>query len=145
MDANQGDYLLGWDTDEFPFNIYETTMCMYEVLKNGGITGGFNFDAKNRRPSYTPEDMFYGYILGMDSFAKGLLNAAKLIEDGRLDSFVAERYKSYQSGIGKRITDGEATLAELAAYAEEMGAPALPGSGRQEYLESIVNSVIFGE
>ena len=145
VDANQGDYLLGWDTDEFPFNIYETTMCMYEVLKNGGITGGFNFDAKNRRPSYTPEDMFYGYILGMDSFAKGLLNAAKLIEDGRLDSFVAERYKSYQSGIGKRITDGEATLAELAAYAEEMGAPALPGSGRQEYLESIVNSVIFGE
>lgn len=144
IDANQGDYLLGWDTDEFPFNVYETTMCMYEVLKAGGLTGGFNFDAKTRRPSYTHEDMFLAYILGMDSLAQGLLYAAKIIEDGRVDKFLAERYASYNTGIGKKIIDGKATLEELAAYADELGKPELPGSGRQEYLESIVNSLMFG-
>lgn len=144
IDANQGDYLLGWDTDQFPSNVYETTLCMYEVLKAGGLTGGFNFDAKNRRPSYTAEDMFYGFILGMDAFAQGLLYAAKLIEDGRIDAFVKERYASFESGIGKEIRQGNVTLAQLAAHAEELGAPALPGSGRQEYLESIVNQVLFG-
>ena len=113
------------------------------MLKAGGLTGGFNFDAKNRRPSYTMEDMFHAYILGMDAFALGLLKAARLIEDGRIDGFIAERYASYQTGIGARIRSGEATLAELAAYAEEMGAPELPGSGRQEYLESIVNQVLY--
>ncbi len=143
IDANQGDYLLGWDTDEFPFNVYETTMCMYEVLKAGGFFGGFNFDAKNRRPSYTAEDMFYGYILGMDCFAQGLLCATALIEDGRVDQFIADRYASFQTGIGKKILDNETTLEELAAYAAERKKPALPGSGRQEYLESIVNSVMF--
>lgn len=116
---------------------------MYEVLKAGGLTGGFNFDAKNRRPSYTVEDMFHAYILGMDAFALGLLKAAKLIEDGRIDSFIAERYSSYNSAIGAKIRSGEATLEELAAYAEEMGAPALPGSGRQEYLEGVVNNILF--
>jgi len=144
IDANQGDCLLGWDTDEYPFDVYETTLCMYEVLKAGGLTGGFNFDAKNRRPSYTPEDLFHAFILGMDAFALGLLNAARLIEDGRLDAFVSERYASYRSGIGARILSGEATLEELAAHAETMGAPALPGSGRQEYLQSIVNNILFG-
>ena len=143
IDANQGDYLLGWDTDEFPFNVYETTMCMYEVLKAGGINGGFNFDAKNRRPSYTYEDMFYGFILGMDSFALGLIKAAELIEDGRIDAFIKERYSSYEGELGQKIRAGKATLAELAACAEKMGKPELPGSGRQEYLESIVNSVLF--
>lgn len=143
IDANQGDYLLGWDTDEFPFNVYETTMCMYEVLKAGGLTGGFNFDAKNRRPSYTAEDMFHAYILGMDAFALGLIKAAKIIEDGRIDAFIAERYASYNTGIGAKIRAGETTLEELAAYAEEMGAPELPGSGRQEYLEAVVNNILF--
>ena len=143
IDANQGDYLLGWDTDEFPFNVYETTMCMYEVLKAGGINGGFNFDAKNRRPSYTYEDMFYGFILGMDSFALGLIKAAELIEDGRIDAFIKECYSSYEGELGQKIRAGKATLAELAACAEKMGKPELPGSGRQEYLESIVNSVLF--
>ncbi len=143
IDANQGDCLLGWDTDEFPFNVYETTMCMYEVLKAGGLTGGFNFDAKNRRPSYTPEDMFHAYILGMDAFALGLIKAAKIIEDGRIDDFTAERYSSYSHGIGARIRSGEVSLEELAAYAEKMGAPELPGSGRQEYLESIINNIMF--
>jgi len=144
IDANQGDLLLGWDTDEFPQNVYDTTMCMYEVLKAGGLTGGFNFDAKNRRPSYTAEDIFHGFILGMDTFALGLLKAAALIEDGRLDAFVKERYASFDEGVGKRISDGTATLEELAARAEEMGAPALPSSGRQEYLQSIVNGILFG-
>ncbi len=143
IDANQGDLLLGWDTDEFPFDVYEATMCMYEVLKAGGIPGGFNFDAKNRRPSYTFDDMFYGFILGMDTFALGLLKAAAIIEDGRVDGFIKERYASYASGIGARIAGGEATLEECAAKATEMKLPALPGSGKQEYLESVVNSILF--
>ena len=143
IDANQGDMLLGWDTDEFPCNVYDTTMAMYEVLKSDGLTGGFNFDAKNRRPSYTKEDMFHAFILGMDSFALGLIKAAAIIEDGRIDEFIAQRYASYRSGVGARIRSGEVTLAELAAYAEKLKAPALPGSGRQEYLESIVNGILF--
>jgi xylose isomerase len=144
IDANQGDMLLGWDTDEFPFNVYEATMCMYEVLKSDGLTGGFNFDSKSRRPSYTVEDMFASYILGMDTFALGLLKAAALIEDGRIDEFLKARYASYESGIGAKIRSGETTLQELAAYADTLGCPALPGSGKQEQLESIVNQVLFG-
>lgn len=143
IDANQGDLLLGWDTDEFPFDVYASTMCMYEVLKAGGLTGGINFDAKNRRPSYTMEDMFLGFILGMDTFALGLIKAAELMEDGRINEFVRERYSGYDTGIGARIREGSVTLLELSDYAEKMGAPELPGSGRQEYLESIVNSILF--
>lgn len=145
IDANQGDCLLGWDTDEFPFDVYSATMCMYEVLKAGGLTGGFNFDAKTRRPSNTYEDMFEAYILGMDTFALGLVNAAKLIEDGRIDAFKAERYASFNNGIGKRIVEGKTTLTELFAYAEQLGAPEQPASGKQEYLESIVNQLLFGK
>ncbi|MDR1117448.1 MAG: xylose isomerase [Oscillospiraceae bacterium] len=143
VDANQGDYLLGWDTDQFPFNVYETTLAMYEIVKAGGLTGGINFDAKNRRPSNTYEDMFYGFILGMDSFALGLIKAAEIIEDGRIDRFVEEKYGSFKSGIGERIASGKASLAELAEYAEKLGAPQSPGSGRQEYLESIINGIMF--
>jgi xylose isomerase len=87
--------------------------------------------------------MFLGYILGMDAFALGLIKAAEIIGDGRIDSFVKERYASFTTGIGSRIRAGQTNLAELAAYAEKLGAPALPGSGRQEYLESIVNSILF--
>ena len=145
IDANQGDYLLGWDTDEFPYDVYESTMCMYEVLKAGGLTGGFNFDAKNRRPSYTMEDMFEAYILGMDTFALGLIKAAELMEDGRIDGFIEKRYSSYrETEIGKKILANETSLEELAAYAESLGAPEMPGSGKQEYLESIVNTILFG-
>jgi len=143
IDANQGDLLLGWDTDEFPSNVYDATMCMYEVLKAGGLTGGFNFDAKTRRPSYTAEDMFHAFILGMDTFALGLIKAAEIIEDGRIDLFVEERYSSFKSGIGKKIVEGNTSLTELAKIAEDMGAPALPTSGRQEYLQSIVNQILF--
>ena len=144
IDANQGDYLLGWDTDEFPFDVYTSTMCMYEVIKAGGLTGGFNFDAKCRRPSYTYEDMFISYILGMDTFALGLMGAEKIINDGRIDQFIKEKYSSFESGVGKKIVDGKTTLAELAAIADKMGAPTLPGSGKQEYLESVVNQLLFG-
>lgn len=144
IDANTGDLLLGWDTDEFPYNVYDATMCMYEVLQAGGLKcGGFNFDAKNRRSSYTYEDMFLGFILGMDTFALGLLKAAAIIEDGRVDVFVRERYGSYENGIGAKICSGETTLKELADYAAGLRAPALPGSGKQEYLESIINSILF--
>lgn len=144
IDANTGDLLLGWDTDEFPFDIYDTTMCMYEVLKAGGLKyGGLNFDAKNRRSSYTYEDMFLSFILGMDSFALGLLKANKIIEDGRLESILEERYSSYNSGIGKKIRKGEVTLEMLAEYAGNMKKPELPGSGKQEYLQGIINNILF--
>lgn len=143
VDANQGDMLLGWDTDQFPVNAYDTTYAMYEILKAGGLRGGLNFDSKNRRPSNTPEDIFYAFIAGMDTFALGLIKAAELIEDGRIDSFVEERYASYESGIGKKIREGSATLEECAAYAAEMKNPENPGSGRQEYLESIVNNILY--
>ena len=144
IDANQGDPHLGWDTDEFPFDVYTATYCMLEVLRAGGLTGGFNFDAKCRRPSYTMTDLAESYILGMDTYALGLLNAEKLISDGRLDAFVRERYDSFRHGVGKKIRDGSATLEELAAYADSLGAPELPGSGKQEHLEAIVNQVLFG-
>ena len=87
--------------------------------------------------------MFHAYILGMDTFALGLIKAAQIIEDGRIDAFVADRYASFREGIGKQIVDGTTSLAELSAYAEAMGAPALPSSGRQEYLNSIFNSILF--
>ena len=116
---------------------------MYEVLKAGGLTGGFNFDAKNRRPSYTAEDMAYAYILGMDTFALGLIKAAEILEDGRIDAFVRERYASFESHLGQQIRRGEATLEQLAQIADEMGAPALPASGRQEYLQSIMGEIMF--
>ena len=144
IDANQGDYLLGWDTDQFPSNVYEAVLAMYDVLKAGGFKyGGVNFDAKNRRSSYTMEDMFYGFILGMDTFALGLLKAAQLIENGKIDQFIKDRYVSFQSGIGAKIRTGEATLEELSAHAVKLGNPELPGSGRQEYLESLLNQIMF--
>ncbi|MCR4617599.1 MAG: xylose isomerase [Lachnospiraceae bacterium] len=143
VDANMGDTLLGWDTDQFPTNVYDTTMAMYEILKAGGLRGGLNFDSKNRRPSNTPEDMFYAFISGMDSFALGLIKAAAIIEDGRLDEFVKERYSSYESGIGKKIRERSLTLEEAAAYAVDKKKPEMPSSGRQEYLESVVNNILF--
>nr|BAX90017.1 putative xylose isomerase [uncultured symbiotic protist of Reticulitermes speratus] len=143
VDANTGDSLLGWDTDQFPWSVYDTTLAMYEILKAGGLTGGLNFDSKVRRPSYTHEDLFYGFILGMDAFALGSIKAKALIADGRLDGFVKDRYASFGSGIGAKIRDHSATLEELAAYALSKEKVDLPGSGRQEFLESIVNQVLF--
>ena len=145
IDANQGDMLLGWDTDQFPTNVYETTLCMYEVIKAGGFTkGGLNFDAKTRRGSNTPEDIFLAYIAGMDAFALGLRMAYKIINDGRIDNFVQERYASYTNGIGKKIVDGSVTMAELEQYALAMGDVTTNISGRQEYLENVMNEIMFG-
>lgn len=144
IDANQGDLLLGWDTDQFPTNVYETTACMYEVLKAGGfVNGGFNFDAKARRQSNTFEDIILSYIAGMDSFALGLIKAREIIDDGRIDEFKKERYSSYQSGIGKRIVEGKETLESLAEYAADL-TDVKAQSGRQEYLENVLNDILFG-
>ena len=144
IDANSGDMLLGWDTDQFPTNVYDTTLCMYEVLKAGGFTkGGLNFDAKTRRGSYTDEDIFLSYIAGMDAFALGLIMADRIVSDGRIDAFVKERYSSYESGIGKKIKDGEATIEELEAYALSMGDVTTNISGKQEYLETVMNECMF--
>lgn len=143
IDANQGDNMLGWDTDQFPTNVYDTTLCMYEVIKAGGFTnGGLNFDAKTRRASNTFDDILFGYIAGMDSFALGYKLADRIIKDGRIDEFVKNRYASYTQGVGKDIVDGKADLESLAAYAETLGEIQVE-SGRQEYLESIINELMF--
>ena len=143
VDANQGNPMLGWDTDCFPWDVPTAAKAMYEVIKGGGLTGGFNFDAKTRRPSNTHADMFKAYILGMDTFALGLIKAAQIIEDGRLDAFVSSRYSSFNSGMGKKITDRKTSLDELAAYADKLGKPELPGSGNEEGLESIINQILY--
>jgi xylose isomerase len=143
IDANQGDMLLGWDTDQFPTNIYDATMCMYEVLKNGGIApGGLNFDSKVRRGSFQADDLFISYIVGMDTFAKGLLVANNLLEDGVLEDFIAKRYESYTSGVGKDIVEGNTDFESLAAYALEND-QIKNTSGRQELLEDVVNRYIY--
>ncbi len=146
IDANQGDMLLGWDTDQFPTNIYDATLAMYEVLKNGGLgKGGLNFDAKVRRQSYDDEDLFISYIAGMDTFAKGLKVAAALLEDKALDNFIEERYSSYNSGIGAKIKAKEVTLEDCAQYALNNKNEKIAPSGRQEMLEIILNQYIFNE
>ncbi len=143
VDANQGDPQLGWDTDQFPTNVYDTTLAMYEILLAGGFTkGGLNFDSKVRRASFEDSDLFYAYIAGMDAFAKGLKVAAKLLEDKVFEDFKANRYASYNDGIGKKIIDGTVGFKELEAYALEHGVT--PNvSGRQELLESILNQYIL--
>lgn len=144
VDANQGDLLLGWDTDQYPTDVYSATLCMYEVLKDGGFkNGGLNFDAKARRGSFTHEDIFISLIAGMDTFALGFLAAQTLIEDGRLDGFVEERYESWNSEIGRKIRNGQVTLAELSEKALSMDDFTTNKSGGQEYLESVLNQVIF--
>ncbi|HZJ85872.1 MAG TPA: xylose isomerase [Erysipelotrichaceae bacterium] len=143
VDANQGDLLLGWDTDQFPTNIYDTTLAMYEVLLDGGLTkGGLNFDSKVRRASFEDVDLFHAYIAGMDTFARGLKVAAKLIEDRVFEDFKEDRYSSYNDGIGKDILDGKVGFKELEAYAQENGVTPNK-SGRQEYLEGILNQYIM--
>ncbi len=143
IDANQGDMLLGWDTDQFPTNVYDATLCMYEVLKEGGFTnGGLNFDAKARRQSNTFEDILLAYISGMDTFALGLKKAAEIIEDGRIDNFIDDRYSSYNQGFGKDILDGKVTLESAYEYAKNIKNIEV-ASGRQEYLENIMNEIMF--
>ncbi len=142
IDANRGDELLGWDTDQFPTNLYGTTNVMLRLLKMGGFTtGGLNFDAKRRRESHEPEDLFHAHIGGMDAFARGLKIADKIIADGRFDEFVKTRYSSYDGGVGAEIESGKATLESLNDYAQEIAPPQL-ASGRQERLENLLNDYI---
>jgi len=144
VDANQGDMLLGWDTDQFPTDLYVTTLAMYEILKNGGLhSGGLNFDAKPRRTSFEPEDMFYAHIAGMDAFARGLKIAHKMLSDGKLEKFVQERYSSFTKGIGADIVNGKVGFKELEQYA--LNNTITNTSGRQEVLEALVNQYILGD
>jgi xylose isomerase len=143
VDANRGDLLLGWDTDQFPTDIYSTTMAMLIILKQGGLgTGGLNFDAKVRRSSNDPTDLFYAHIGGMDAFAKGLLVAHQMIQDKVLDNFIAERYSSHNSGIGAQILSGKVGMEEVDKWVRSEKNPVLE-SARQEMLENIINSYMF--
>ena len=143
IDANTGDMLLGWDTDQFPTDIYLTTQCMLSILKMGGFsTGGVNFDAKVRRESFEPVDLFHAHIGGMDAFARGLKIAAAIRKDGRLAEFMKERYSSWDSALGVRIEKGKADFKELEAFILKKGEAAANASGRQEFLENLINEFI---
>lgn len=140
IDANRGDMLLGWDTDQFPTDIYLTTECMLVILAQGGLApGGINFDAKVRRESFEPVDLFHAHIGGMDAFAVGLKIAAKIRHDGVLRDFVKQRYSTWDSGIGQQIETGAVGFEQLEKYMLEKGDAAANVSGRQEMLENVIN------
>jgi len=140
IDANRGDLLLGWDTDQFPSDIYLTTSCMLVILGQGGLApGGVNFDAKVRRESFEPVDLFHAHIGGMDAFALGLKIAAKMRKDGVLRDFVKQRYGSWDTGIGQQVEQGKANFEDLEKYMLAKGDADKNASGRQEMLENIIN------
>jgi len=144
VDANTGDLLLGWDTDQFPTDIYLTTKIMLVFLKYGGLApGGVNFDAKVRRESFEPIDLFYAHIGGMDTFAKGLKIAAAIRADGELEGMVRQRYSSWDTGIGAEIEAGKHDFKSLEKYMLEKGDVSPNQSGRQELFENVVNRYIF--
>jgi xylose isomerase len=142
IDVNRGDLLLGWDTDQFPTDIYSTTYAMIEVLNAGGLgSGGLNFDAKVRRSSIDLNDLFYAHIGGMDCFARGLTIAATIIENGFLEDFKEVRYSSWQTEAAKTVLQGKSSLADCEKFILENGEPKLK-SGRQEFLENMINTFI---
>lgn len=139
MDANRGDYQNGWDTDQFPNNVNELTEAMLVLLEAGGLQGGgINFDAKIRRNSTDPQDLFYAHIGGMDCFARALITADNILQKSDYKEIRKQRYASFDGGKGKEYEAGKLTLEDLTAYAIEQGEPATT-SGKQEYLENIVN------
>jgi xylose isomerase len=143
IDANTGDLLLGWDTDQFPTDYYLTAQTMLIILKYGGFkTGGVNFDAKVRRESFEPIDLFHAHVGGMDAFARGLRIAAEIRKEGLIDQFVKNRYRSWDSGIGAEIESGKASFASLEKFMLEKGDASPNESGRQEMLENIFNLYI---
>ncbi len=143
VDANQGDTLLGWDTDEFPTDLYATTLAMYEILKNDGLgKGGLNFDAKVRRNSFDPDDLFHAHIAGMDSFAIGLKAAHQMLEDRILENFISDRYRSFSEGIGKEIIEGKTDFHKLEKYALGLN-DIETKSGRMEKLKGEINSYLL--
>jgi len=140
IDINRGDQQSGWDTDQFPNNVPEVGLALYHILKDGGLTnGGLNFDAKIRRQSLDPDDLLHAHIGGMDVCARGLLMAAKMIEDGQLAEHVEERYAGWNSAEGQAILNGERSLEDLANRVQTENIEPSPVSGRQEYLENLVN------
>jgi xylose isomerase len=143
IDANTGDLLLGWDTDQFPTDIYLTAQCMLVILAQGGLTpGGVNFDAKVRRESFEPVDLFHAHIGGMDAFARGLKIAAAIRGDNALGEIVANRYRSFDSGIGKEIEDGTTSFKALEEYMLAKGNVDPNESGRQEMIENLINTYL---
>ena len=135
--------MLGWDTDQFPTDIYLTTQCMLSILNNGGLTtGGVNFDAKVRRESFEPVDLFHAHIGGMDAFARGLKIAAAIRADGRLDAFIKNRYSSWDEGIGQKIEAGKSSFKDLEKYILKKNRITKNESGRQEFLENLINEFI---
>lgn len=142
IDANRGDYQNGWDTDQFPNNINELAEAMLIILEAGGFQGGgINFDAKRRRNSTDPADLFYAHISGMDAFARSLIIADRILQDGAFNKMRKERYASYDHGEGKTFEEGNLSLEELSAYAREKGEPET-SSGQQELYELIINKFI---
>lgn len=143
LDINRGDQTVGWDTDQFPTNLYDAVSAMYVLLKQKGLRyGGLNFDAKVRRGSFDTLDLFHAHIGGMDTFARALVIAQKMLADGVLEKFITDRYAGYRTGMGKKILAGKTTLPELEKWAASQGEPPAT-SGRQEMLENIVNRYIF--
>ena len=143
LDANQGDKLIGWDIDEFPSNLYETTAAMWEVVENGqiGPRGGLNFDAKPRRTSWQAEDLFYSHIVGMDSFAAGLRVAAAMKEDGFLDDVLKTRYASWDEGLGKDIEDGKEDFKSLEEKLLDTPQAELRAATQSDHLEQIKDTI----
>lgn len=138
IDANRGDYQNGWDTDQFPIDNFELTQAMLQIIRNGGLhDGGSNFDAKLRRNSTDPEDIFIAHISGMDAMARDLLNAAAIIEESPLPKMFKERYASFDSGVGKDFEDGKLTFEQIVDYAKQHGEPKMT-SGKQEIYETII-------
>ena len=139
IDANRGDYQNGWDTDQFPIDAFDLTQAMMQIIRNGGLgNGGTNFDAKTRRNSTDLEDIFIAHIAAMDAMARALENAAALLEESPIQKMVAERYASFDDGLGKKFENGELTLEDVYAYGKEVNEPKQT-SGKQELYEAIVN------
>jgi xylose isomerase len=143
LDINRGNLLLGWDTDQFPTDLYDATMAMLVILRQGGLKyGGLNFDAKVRRGSFDSVDLFHAHIGGIDTFARGLLVAQKIIDDKILQNEVEARYAGYKSEMGQKILAGKTSLPELERWAMQQGEPAFR-SGREEALENIINQYLW--
>jgi xylose isomerase len=142
LDMNRGDEMLGWDTDQFPNNVPQVAYALFEMLKDGGgfTTGGLNFDAKIRRQSIDPDDLLIGHAGAIDVCARGLLAAEKMIVDGALVEHVKQRYAGWDTPAGRAIIAGDRSLADLAAQVEQGNLEPKPRSGKQEYLEGVMNS-----
>ena len=145
IDANTGDPLLGWDTDQFSTDVKGLTLAMVSILRAGGLgSGGFNFDAKLRRPSIDLDDLFHAHVGGMDAYALAFKLARRILAEGKFEQFVADRYSSFDAGYGKDIETGKASFKSLEKLVlSKLGEPT-PKSGKQEYLENLLNTYLHG-